>query len=107
VKRKFALNDLRRDDRFRVLFLARLREYGHTAMEVQVTNLAANGFCCRASFTMREKSRVWLTIPGLEQLEAKVIWVDGFYFGSEFKRPLHPAVFDHVSRNFGFFDRLR
>ncbi len=102
MKSAFAFIEQRRDERYRVLFIARLRETGHTPMEVKVSNLSTNGFCCSATYTQRIGERVWLTIPGLEQLEAKVVWVDGFFFGCEFKRPLHPAVFDHVARNFGF-----
>jgi hypothetical protein len=71
-------------------------------MEVKVTNLSTNGFCCKASYTLVKGQQVWLTIPGLEHLEALVVWEDGFFFGCEFKRALHPAVFDHVGKNFGF-----
>jgi hypothetical protein len=103
VKIRTARVDLRREDRYRVLFRARLREQGHTAMEVQITNLSVHGFCCKASFMLQIGHVVWMTIPGLEHLEATVIWEDGFYFGCEFERPLHVAVFDHVAKNFGFY----
>lgn len=96
------IEDMRRDDRFKVIFRARLREGGQGAHEVKVINLSPSGFCAKTSYSATVDSRVWLTIPGLEQREARVIWEQDFVFGCEFARPLHPAVFDHLSQRFGF-----
>jgi hypothetical protein len=44
---------------------------------------------------------VWLRLPGLESLHARVVWMRGHLLGGEFVRPLHPAVLDMIVRNAG------
>ena len=101
VHQNFA-DDMRREDRFAVLFLARMREPGRSAFEVKIINLSASGFCAKTSYWLTEEGQVWLIIPRLEAREARVIWQRDFVCGCVFTRPLHPAVFDHLARNFGF-----
>jgi hypothetical protein len=42
---------------------------------------------------------IWLRLPGLESLHARVVWQRGHLVGGEFVRPLHPAVLDMIVRN--------
>ena len=42
----------------------------------------------------RLDDRVWVKFDGLEALEGRVCWVDGFTGGVEFEKPIHPAVFE-------------
>jgi hypothetical protein len=37
---------------------------------------------------------VWAKLDGFDSIEATVRWVDGFYGGLEFVRPIYPSVFD-------------
>jgi hypothetical protein len=75
---------------------ARLRDRGATRFEVDVVDLSLSGFRAETSFTMWPGTSVWLTMPGLASLEAKVAWRDGVTYGCAFAKPLHPAVFDHI-----------
>ena len=69
-----------------------LRKAGTGRQAVMVRNLSTAG-CCLELFepTLRNEI-VWVTLPGLETLEATVRWVDEGLAGVEFKRPLHSAV---------------
>ena len=40
---------------------------------------------------------IWITLPGLESLQARVCWVNEWTAGAEFVRPLHQAVFDMIA----------
>lgn len=77
---------------------AQLRDRGTAKFDIDVTDLSTTGFRAETSFTLWEGHTVWLTLPGLAALEARVAWCDGFRYGCAFARPLHPAVFDHIVR---------
>lgn len=92
--------DARRANRRDVVFDATLREPGLSKFTIKVRDLSVTGFRCETSFTMHPGTTVWLTIPGLAGLEARVAWRDGFKYGFAFTSALHPAVLDHVARQY-------
>lgn len=73
-----------------------LRRPGQHNYLVTVHNLSRHG--CKLEFVERPSldEWVWVKIPGLEALEARVCWVDGFVIGVEFRNEIHPAVFDLI-----------
>lgn len=75
---------------------ARIRERGASKFMIDVVDLSTTGFRCETSFTLYPGHSVWLTLPGLSGLEAKVAWRRGYLYGFSFTRSLHPAVFDHI-----------
>jgi hypothetical protein len=79
---------------------ATFREQGLNRMDVDVVDLSATGFCINTVYRVRVGQRVWLAIPTLKPMEAVVRWSDGQNHGCEFSSPMHPAVVDHVSRQF-------
>jgi hypothetical protein len=83
----------REHDRVDVQAHLSLRRFGRHHYEVRMFNLAPAG--CKVEFVERPKTGeiVWVKFDGLEAVEAVVRWVDGFYGGLEFKRPIYPAVF--------------
>lgn len=64
---------------------------------VEVLDLSPVGARIRALAPLRAGHAVWLKLPGIEPLEARVAWTRGFESGCEFVRPLHSAVFDSLS----------
>ena len=40
--------------------------------------------------------RIWISLPGIESIQAEVCWVKEWIVGVEFARPLYPAVFELV-----------
>ena len=55
-------------------------------------------FGCRIEFVERPavSEVVWVKFDGLESIEARVCWLEGFVAGVEFVRPLHAAVFEEL-----------
>ena len=45
---------------------------------------------------MAAGTRVWLTLPGLAALQAKIVWNDGTMVGCEFDTLLNPLVMDNI-----------
>lgn len=89
-------NEGRRALRKAVGLRARLRERGANKFSIDIVDLSTSGFRCETSFTLYVGHVLWVTLPGLTGLEAKVAWKDGYTYGFAFTRPLHPAVFDHI-----------
>jgi hypothetical protein len=71
-----------------------LRRFGRHQYQVRIFDLASTG--CKVEFVERPKvgEIVWVKFDGLDAIEAVVRWVDGFYGGLEFVRPIYLAVFD-------------
>ena len=74
-----------------------LRRSFENRYRVQILELSRHG--CRVELVerVRKGDRLWISLPGIETLEAITCWVDGFVAGAEFIRPLHPSVFDMLT----------
>ncbi|HEY0412557.1 MAG TPA: PilZ domain-containing protein [Allosphingosinicella sp.] len=88
----------RRAARKEVVLGAGLRQRGAHAVTVQVVDLSTTGFRAATHLNLPAGFDVWLKLPGLESLHARVVWMRGHLMGCEFVRPLHPAVLDMVVR---------
>lgn len=73
---------------------ASIRKAGGVRFKVEVRDLSTHGFKIAAGADVRVGSTVWLSVPGLETLEATVAWSDYDWAGCRFARPLHPAVLE-------------
>lgn len=71
-----------------------LRRVGRQNYRAQVFDISPEG--CKVEFVERPRldELVWVKFETLEAVEAAVCWVDGFYGGLKFLRPIYPAVFD-------------
>ena len=93
--------ELRRAERAGVAVGAGLRQRGAHAVSIQVLDLSTTGFRAATHLQLLEGSDVWLKMPGLESLHARVVWMRGHLLGCEFVRPLHPAVMAMLVKNSG------
>jgi PilZ domain-containing protein len=93
--------DGRRAARAEVALGAGLRQRGAGGVTVQLLDLSTNGFRAATHLELIPGTDIWLKLPGLESLHARVVWMRGHLLGGEFVRPLHPAVLDMVVRNAG------
>lgn len=73
---------------------ASLRRSGGRSYESRVFDLSPTG--CRVEFVERPATGeiVWIKFGGLDGIEAEVRWVEGFYAGMHFSRPIYSSVFD-------------
>lgn len=66
---------------------------------VDIIDLSAHGFRAETAGRFAPGAQVWLKLPGLEAILARVAWTDGIRIGCEFEQPLHPAVVDRFTQN--------
>ena len=88
----------RKAQRTNVEIGAGLRQRGATGVTVQILDLSTHGFRASTHLQLHPGTDVWLKLPGLEALHARIAWMEGPMAGCEFVRPLHPAVLDMVVR---------
>lgn len=71
-----------------------LRRVGRQHYRARVFDISPEG--CKVEFVERPRldELVWVKFDCLDAVEAAVCWVDGFYGGVKFLRPIYPAVFD-------------
>lgn len=93
--------DARAAERRIVGIRAQLREMGGGRLSVDVQDLSITGFRVDSIYRIGIGTTVFLTIPSFAALEAEVVWVHKSGYGCQFVQPLHPAVFDMISRRFG------
>lgn len=86
----------RAHDRRAIAGSASLRRMGRKEYQTRLFDLTPNG--CKVEFIERPRpgELLWVKLDGLSNVEAAVRWVDGFYGGVEFVRPLHGAIFDSL-----------
>lgn len=75
---------------------ARVRDRSASRFKIQIVDLSMTGFRAETVFTLRPGSVVWITLPGLQGLEATIAWQRGEHVGAAFRQPLHAAVFEHI-----------
>ena len=46
--------------------------------------------------TVSPGDTIWISLPGIESIQAEVCWVKEWTVGVEFSRPLYPSVFEMV-----------
>ena len=79
---------------------AQLRASGGRAFQTVVHDLSISGFSAAAISRMHQGQVCWITLPGLESLQAEVVWWDNSIVGCAFQQLLSPIVHDNIVSQF-------
>jgi hypothetical protein len=71
-----------------------VRRQGRRSQPLDARDVSPLGCCLVFVDVPRVDDRIWIQLPGLEAIEAKVRWVEGHCAGVMFEKPIHAAVFD-------------
>ena len=100
IRYEDAAQEDRSAPRIKLRIPASMRPSGSPGFAVLVKDLSLSGVACEALTCMAAGTRVWLTLPGLAALQAKIVWNDGTIVGCEFDALLNPAVMDNILARF-------
>jgi len=97
---KFSFNDVLRTEtprkhcRLEVSAELSLRRMGRQRYQGRLFDLSPTG--CKVEFVERPRPEevLWVKFVDFDSIEATVRWIDGFYGGLEFARPIYPSVFE-------------
>jgi hypothetical protein len=82
--------------RTRIAIPASLRASGAKSFSTTVNDLSLSGFSAVSLNKMFPGSLCWLTLPGLESLQAEVVWWQNSLVGCAFQNLLSPIVHDNI-----------
>ena len=82
--------------RSRVTIPGNLRPSGSRGFQTQIKDLSLGGFSATAINRMHPGTVCWLTLPGLESLQAEVVWWENGVVGCAFSQLLSPIVHDNL-----------
>jgi len=82
--------------RTKIAIPAQLRQSGGRAFETRVHDLSLSGFSATSVSRMHVGAICWLTLPGLEALQAEVVWWENSMCGCAFSQLLSPIVHDNI-----------
>lgn len=71
-----------------------VRRAGRRAQSLELTDLSRFGCCLQFVEAPTPGDWIWVALPALAPIEARVRWTDKFRAGVEFVRPIHETVFD-------------
>jgi hypothetical protein len=86
--------------RTRIAIPASLRPSGAKSVQTVVHDLSLSGFSCSSINRMHVGTVCWLQLPGLESLQAEVIWWNNSQVGCAFQNLLNPIVHDNILAKF-------
>jgi len=87
---------VRRSERSQVRANAKFREAGFNPYDAELFDLSSTGFRMNTFARPAIGKHIWVSLPGLQQLECIVRRVEGNEYGCEFVNPLHPSVAAHM-----------
>jgi hypothetical protein len=86
----------RRTERVQLRADVDFRRAGDHRYRVNILDFSPEG--CRMELPVKVSSgdTIWISLPGIESIQAEVCWVKEWTVGVEFSRPLYPSVFEMV-----------
>ena len=69
-----------------------MRKLGATAVDARLINISSHGFMAETKAVIEPGVRVWLCLPGLPRVNARVLWTRGSRLGGEFAVPIDPLI---------------
>ena len=86
--------------RSRIAIPAQFRQSGGRGFPTVVHDLSIGGFSASALNRLQPGTLCWLTLPGLESLQAEVVWWENSLVGCAFANLLSPIVHDNILARF-------
>src|SRR4051812_40860467 len=80
--------DRRKTERIRIERPARLRPNDWSRVSVDIVDLSSAGFRALGDLQLRTGTYLALEVPGIGNVDAKVVWQQSRAFGAQFLRPL-------------------
>lgn len=92
----YAAQEDRSAPRTRIAIPAGLRASGGRGFQTVVHDLSLSGFSAMAINRLSPGTICWLTLPGMESMEAEVIWWNNSLVGCALHQLLNPIIHDNI-----------
>ena len=88
------VENIRRTERVPLRADIDIRRPGDHRYRVNILDFSPEGCKVEVPITVDLGDSVFISLPGLQPIEGKVRWKEGWAVGVEFVRALYPSVFD-------------
>ena len=95
-KYAFAAQEDRSAHRVRLSIPATLRPAGGKRFQTVLRDLSLSGFSATAITRIPVGTQCWLTLPGFEAMQARVVWWENSSVGCALEQLLTPAEYETV-----------
>ncbi len=82
--------------RTRIAIPASFRASGGRGFQTVVNDLSLSGFSAMAISRLSPGTICWLTLPGLQSMQAEVVWWENSQVGCAFDQLLNPIIHDNI-----------
>lgn len=82
--------------RTRISIPASLRASGSKGFQTAVHDLSLSGFSAMAVNRLHPGTICWLSLPGLESMQARVVWWENSLVGCAFNTLLSPIILESI-----------
>lgn len=82
--------------RTRISIPASLRASGSKSFQTVLNDLSLSGFSAMSINRLHPGTIIWLTLPGLESMQARIVWWDNSIVGCAFEKLMSPIIHDNV-----------
>lgn len=86
----------RRTERVQLRADIDFRRSGDHRYRVDILDFSPEGCRMEVPVIVSPGDTIWISLPGIESIQAEVCWVKEWTVGVEFSRPLYPSVFEMV-----------
>ena len=93
-----SLSSGRRQERHSIKGDVALRQRGLNRLPASIYDVSTGGCRIQLTKTVEIGDVLWVSLPGLESIQATVRWTDGWTAGVEFEKALHPSVLEMVEK---------
>ena len=69
-----------------------LRQLGADAVDAKLVNISSHGFMAETSALLAPGARIFLTLPGVSCVSARVVWARSGRIGGEFSEAVDPLI---------------
>ena len=70
------------------------RRAGDHRYRVNILDFSPEGCRIESPVQVAIGDKIWISLPGLESIQARVCWIKDWSVGVQFDRALYPSVFD-------------
>lgn len=67
-------------------------ELGQHPVDAKLINISSHGFMAETEARIAEGAHIFLTLPGIPGVSARVIWTKNGRIGGEFSEPVDPLI---------------
>lgn len=83
-----------------VAIVGAVRAVGGVKSSIKVLDISTTGYRMECLTYLSNSQVIFLSMPGFQQMEAKIMWQTEWLYGCEFAQPLYIAVYEHIVRSY-------